>query len=98
MNCNEPELPEGIRPGAEGPFGDLPASFTRSKPLSFPSKLKTPRTPVEGLGRTVGHNALLALKRTDGIEATRESAWVKIEVLEVGGGDLVGAGELPAVP
>ena len=60
MNCNEPELAVGIRPGMDGPFDELPARFTRSKPLSFPSKLKTPRTPVEGLGRTVGHNALLA--------------------------------------
>jgi hypothetical protein len=96
MNCSEAELPAGIRPGSEGPFAELPARFTRSAPLSFPSKVKTPRTPVEGLGRTGGHNALLALDRTDAVEAKEESAGVRIEVLKVGVSDWMNAGELPA--
>ncbi|MCS6244434.1 MAG: hypothetical protein H2172_11330 [Opitutus sp.] len=98
MNCSEAELPVGIRPGSEGPFAELPAHFTRSTPLNVPSKLKTPRTPIEGLGRTGGHNVLLALDRTDGVEAKGESAGVVIEVLKIGESDWVGAGELPAEP
>jgi hypothetical protein len=98
MNCSEAELPAGIRPGSEGPFAEIPARFTRSTPLRFPSKLKTPRDPVEGLGRTGGNNALLALDRTDGVEATEGGAGVRIEVLKVGTRDWVGAGELPVAP
>jgi len=98
MNCNEADLPAGIRPGSEGPFDELPTRFTRIAPLNFPSKLKAPGNPIEGLGRTGGDNALLAMDRTDGVAARNEGASVIIEVLKVGEGDWVAAGELSAAP
>ena len=94
LNSNEPGLPLGIRPGAGGPFAEIPAQFNRSTPLSFPAKIKTPQTPVEGLSRTGGHDGLLALGRADAVEVNAERGVVRIEILKVGEADFKRSVEL----
>jgi hypothetical protein len=89
MNSSGAELPVGIRPGLEGPFDELPARFTRSMPLSFPSNLKTPRNPIEGLRRRGSYDSLLALARTEEVALKGESAVGRIEIFKVEGGEFV---------
>jgi hypothetical protein len=96
MNSSEAELPLGIRPGSEGPFNELAAIFTRGVPLGFPAKVKAPRSVIEGLRRTEGHDAHLAFDRMDEVAPSAENAVVKIEVLTVGEGNLVRVFEVPA--
>ena len=91
MNSSGAELPVVIRPGLEGPFDELPARFTRSVPLSFPSNLKTPRNPIEGLRRRGSYDSLLALARTEEVELKRDGFVGRIEVFKVDGGELVRA-------
>ena len=89
MNSSGAELPMGIRPGLEGPFDELPARFTRSVPLSFPSSLKIPRNSIEGLRRTGSYDSLLALARTEEVALKEESVVVGIEIFKVDGGEFV---------
>jgi len=95
MNCSDTQLPVGIRPGALGPFSDLPAKFTKREPLEFPSQVKIPSSPVEALRRTDLHDSPLAMGRVDAVEANIENYSARVEVLKLGRWDVVSEILLP---
>ena len=84
MNSSDTQLPVGIRPGALGPFSDLPAKFTKREPLEFPSQVKIPSSPVEALRRTELHDSPLAMGRVESVEANIENYSARVEVLKLG--------------
>ena len=95
MNSSDTQLPVGIRPGALGPFSDLPAKFTKRDPLEFPSQVKIPSSPVEALRRTELHDSPLAMGRVDAMEANIENYLARVEVLKSGRWEVVSAILLP---
>ncbi len=97
MNSNEPELPVGMRPGARGPFADIPVRFNRSAPLVFPETIKLPSGPVEELRRASQVNGMLAMARVETAANGGARSVARVEVLGVGG-EIVLALDLPQSP
>ena len=95
MNNNDPELPSGIRPGAHGPFPDLPVVFTRAMALAFPSSGKVPGSSVDGLKLTESSDAPLGLARAEASVVNAGQNRGAVEVLRVGGDSIVLAMGLP---
>lgn len=101
MNSNAPPLPDEARFGASGPFGPLPPELTKTGPLTFPSAVLVPKTPVDGLRLTERADAPLALARGDTLIKPLEDRAGQVEIVSVASGrvvvvlDLPLSGELP---
>ena len=97
MNSSDPELPEGIRPGAKGPFAELPPLYVRNAPLLFPAGVSLPDGPVEELKRTVLVKGMVAMGLVDLEKGEGAKPAIRLEVLRVGSGEQVLAIDIPLV-
>jgi hypothetical protein len=98
MNSSDPALPEGVKPGARGPFAIIEPEFTKTAPLIFPPTVKVSVGSFEGLRLTERAGSPLAMGRLDSEGGGLENRAGRLEAVAASGGNVLLTLDIPSMP